>query len=133
MQYTPYDIPIFHWKNSTRDPYDLIDVIQIGNNVYKTDASLCKWDSNQWDRLFNGNMSNNISYVYFLKTTNPLLLFTLIDTNNQSAILSPPSPYLNLLYCIPYKLGVTEIVLIVCFGFLFLVAVVLLIVYHYLK
>ena len=131
--YTPYDIPVFLWKNSTGDPYDLIDVVQIENNVYETDTSLCKWTDNQWNRLLNGNMSSNVSYAYFLKTINSQLIFTLIDTSNISSLLSPPSPYLNILYCIPYKLGVTELVLIVCFSVLFIVVVIVLLIFHYFK
>ncbi|CAF2362436.1 unnamed protein product [Rotaria sp. Silwood2] len=132
-EYTPHDIPIFLWQNSTENTYDLVDVFQIENHEYEIDTSLCKWNLNQWNHLFNRNMSINVPYVYFLKTTNSQLLFTLIDTSNQSSLSSPPLPYLNILYCFPYKLEIAEMILIICFGILFLIAVIALSILHYLK
>jgi hypothetical protein len=131
--YTPYNIPIFLWQISTENTYELIDLVQIGNRTYTTDTSLCTWNTTLWDRLFNGNLSMNISYVYFLKTTNPQLTFTLVNTSNPSLSPSPPSPYLNIVYCVSYKLGVTEIVLITCFSVVFVIAVIILGILHYLK
>jgi len=118
---------------SMQNTYELIDVVQIGNHTYTTDTSLCTWNTTLWNRLFNGNISMNISYVYFLKAINPQLTFTLIDASNQSLSPSPPSPYLNIVYCVSYKLGVTEIVLVVCFGVGFVIVVIILAVLHYLK
>lgn len=40
---------------------------------------------------------------------------------------------MNILYCIPYKLGITELVLIICFCVFFLVIVVILSIVHYFK
>jgi hypothetical protein len=133
IKYASYDIPIFRWRNSTENTYDLIDLIQIGNQDYESDISFCKWNSNLWNQLFNSNISTNVSYAYFLKTTSFQLQFTLIDTSNISLLLSPPSPYLNLLYCIPYKLGTTEIVIITCFCVLIIGSVVILGILHYFK
>jgi hypothetical protein len=131
--YTPSDIPILLWQNSSDNNYDLIDLFQLDNQQYETDTSVCQWSISQWDRLFSGNKSINLSYAYILKTINPQLAFTLIDTSNISAMPSPPTPYLNILYCIPYKLGITEILLIALSGFLFFVSVVILSILHYRK
>ncbi|CAF0930296.1 unnamed protein product [Adineta steineri] len=131
--FTPYNIPIFQWQASDTNTYNLTDVLQLENGDYITDKSLCKWNLNQWNRLFNGNSFSNISYVYFLKTTDSQLSFTLINTTNKSSSLSIPSPYLDILYCVPYKLGTTEIVLLVCFGLIFITVVIILSISHYLK
>ena len=132
-KYTQFQIPILHWQNSRENTFDLIDLVYLGNHEYETDASLCKWDSTRWDRLFSGNMSNNVSYVYFVKTTNPQLIFTLTDTSSKSSLRSPPSPYLNVLYCIPYNVQVTETVILICFGVLLIVIAIALNVLHYFK
>lgn len=136
-QYTPYNIPIFHWQNSVENNFDLIDLIEYDKLVYETDKSLCKWNDSQWNRLFNGNDSNdnNIPYVYFIKTTDVQFQFTMIDTYNTSILdLSIlPSPYLDILYCIPYKLGLTEIILLICFGVIFIGFIITLCVLHYFK
>ena len=132
-KYTQFQIPILHWQNSRENTYDLIDLVYLGNQEYEIDASICKWDSTRWDRLFSGNMSNNVSYVYFVKTTNPQLIFTLTDTSSKSSLLSPPSPYLNILYCVPYKLELTEMVLIICFGVFFICVIITVGILHYIK
>ncbi len=126
-------MPIFRWQNSTENSYELIDLIQFNNDEYVTDTSLCKWNSNIWIRLFDINTSNNVSYAYFLKTSNSQLNFTLVDTNNISSLLLPPSPYSNILYCIPYKLGVTELVILICSSVLFITAIIILAILHYFK
>ncbi|CAF0726600.1 unnamed protein product [Rotaria sp. Silwood1] len=132
-EYTPSDIPIFLWQTSTENNYDVVDVLQIQNHEYQTDTSLCKWNLDRWNHLFNGNMSINVPYVYFLKTTTSQLLFTLIDTSNKSSLSLPPLPYLNILYCFPYKLEIAEMILIICFGILFIIVVIALSILHYLK
>ncbi len=121
------------WQNSIENTYDLIDLLQFGNQIYENDQSLCKWNSNLWDRLFNSNMSNNVSYAYFLKTTNLQLQFTLIDTSHKLSLSLLPSPYLHILYCIPYKLGITELIIIICFCVLFIASLTLLGILHYFK
>ncbi|CAF0995344.1 unnamed protein product [Rotaria sordida] len=131
--YTPYDIPILLWDISTENTYDLVDVFHMETHLYETDASLCQWHMNRWNRLFNGNMSINVPYVYFLKTKNSQLIFTLIDTSNKSSLSLPPSPYFNILYCFPYKLEITEKILIICFGILFIIVLIALSILHYLK
>ena len=88
---------------------------------------MCQWNDDRWNRLLNKYF---MPYAYFLKTTNTHLIFTLIDT---IVYLTSPSPYLNILYCIPYKLGTTELVLIICFGFLFILFLIILRILHYHK
>jgi hypothetical protein len=78
-------------------------------------------------------MSNNVSYVYFLKTTNLQLEYTLINTSDKSSLSLPPAPYLNILYCVPYRLGVTEMVLLICFSVLFISTVSIVGILHYFK
>ena len=129
-EYSPYQIPVFRWQTSTNNISDLIDILPFGNREYENDKSLCKWDSNRWNHLFNGSESNNISYGYFLKTSIPQLTFVFADMNNISLL---PSPYLNVVYCIPYKLGITEIVIIVCSSVLVIIVVIILYVFHYFK
>lgn len=130
MEFNQYEIPVFHWQNSTANTYDLIDIIRLNSNNIPTDKSLCKWAGDQWDRIFNINIHNNFSYVYFIQSNNSQLSFTLNDTTNNTSII--PSPFINILYCVPYKLGLTEIIILACFGAVFLTAIILLsIVYHY--
>nr|ACF16065.1 hypothetical protein [Adineta vaga] len=131
--YAPYDLLIFHWRISTENTYELIDHFQLENHDFENDNSLCQWTMDRWNRLFYANLSMNVSYVYFLKTTKSQLLYTLIDTSNKSLDLIAPTPFLNILYCIPYRLGTTEIVLIVCFGFVFIVVVIILLILHLFK
>ncbi|CAF2160988.1 unnamed protein product [Rotaria magnacalcarata] len=123
--YTSNNIPIFLWEDLTENNYDPIDLIQIQNSQSDIDKSLCEWDSNRWNRLFNDNISTDISYVYFLKTTTPQLIFTLIDTSNKSLSLSLPSPYSNILNCYPYRFDGIEIIIIVCFGILFAIVIMM--------
>lgn len=132
-EYTSYEIPIFHWQNFTETSYDLVDLIKFDSDEYRTDTSLCKWNSNIWNRLFNTNTSNNVSYAYFLKTTNVQLDFTIIDPSNISSLLLPPSCYSNILYCVPYKLGVNELILLVCSSVLFITTLIVVAVLHYFK
>lgn len=129
-QYNSNKIPIFHWQQSTGNISEPIEILPFGDQEYDNDKSLCKWDMNRWNRLFNGSLSNNISHVYFLKTSIPQLTFTFIDVNNISSLLTP---YLNILYCIPYKLGITEIILIICSSTLVIVVVIIVYILHYLK
>lgn len=129
--YSPSSIPTFRWQNFTANTYQLIDLFQLGHDAYTTEKSLCDWNLDRWNRLLNGNMSNNVSYVYFLKTQDPQLVFTLIGT--LSSKLSSPSPYLTILYCIPYQLGAVEIVLICCCCVLFVVLVIILFILHYFR
>jgi len=86
---------------------------------------MCQWNNDRWNRILNSSSS----YAYILKTTNTDLLFTLTDTMDSS----PPSPYLNILYCFPYKLGTTEIVLIVCFSTIFILFLIILCILQYHK
>lgn len=130
IEYSQYEIPIFRWQNSTSNTYDLIDIIRLNPNDVKTDKSLCKWKPNRWDRLFDFNTKNNLSYAYFLRSTSSQLLFTLINTTNTSVV---PSPLLNVLYCVPYKLGLTEIVLLACLGAVFLTTFIVLSISHHFK
>lgn len=130
VEYSPYQIPIFRWRNSTNRVSELIDLLPVGHRDYENDKSLCKWNSNRWNRLFNGSESNNISYGYFLKSSTPQLTFVFADMNNISSF---PSPYLNVLYCIPYKLETTEIVIIVCSSVLVIIIVTIIFILHYFK
>lgn len=123
--YSLNDIVILHWNNSQPNLYQSIDLIQLTDNEYVTDKSMCQWNNDLWNRLFN----TNSSYGYFLKTTNTNLIFTLIDTTNIPA----PSPYLLVLYCFPYKLGSTELILIICSAILFLFFLLILSILHYCK
>ena len=127
--YSSYDIPVLHWKNSEPNTYNLIDLLHLNNHDYEIVTSLCQWNVNRWNRLFNSNSSNKPPYVYILKTTSADLIFTLTDTKTRPS----PSPYINILYCVPYKLGTTELVLIICFGILFILCLIVLGILHYLK
>jgi len=123
--YSLYDIPILHWKYSQPNTYDLIDLLHLDSDDYQIDKSMCHWNNDQWNRILNSSSS----YAYILKTTNTDLLFTLTDNMDSS----PPSPYLNILYCFPYKLGTTEIVLIVCSSTIFILFLIILCILQYHK
>ncbi|CAF3596505.1 unnamed protein product [Rotaria socialis] len=131
--YTSNDIAIFLWEDLTGNNYDPIDLIQIQNSQSDIDRSLCKWDSNRWNRLFNENVPTDISYFYFLKTTTHQFIFTLVDTSNKSLSLLPPSPYLSILYCYSHRFDGIEIIIIVCFGTLFAVIIASFGLLHYFK
>jgi len=127
--YSSYQIPILNWKKSQPDTYDLIDLLTIRSDEYKTDTSLCQWNAALWNSLFIGNSTSELPYAYILKTTNTNLIFTLADVEN----ISTPSLYLNILYCIPYQFGTTELALTITFGLLFVLIFVALSILHYLK
>lgn len=127
--YSSNQIPILHWKKSAPDRYDLIDLLTLHNDEYKTDKSMCQWNIDQWNHIFYGNSTNKPPYAYILKTTNPNLIFTLANTMNISLI----SPYLTTLYCIPYQFGIIEIILIVVFSVVFLLILVTLSILYYFK
>jgi hypothetical protein len=127
--YSSYDIPIFQWQKSLPDVYELVNSLQLKSEEYETDTSICRWNMDRWNYLFIDNSSTYPPYVYILKTTTTQLTYTLQDTTYQSS----PSPYLNILYCIPYVLGTTERVLIICFGILFLLFLAIVGLLHYRK
>ncbi|CAF4749359.1 unnamed protein product [Rotaria socialis] len=89
--YTSNDIAIFLWEDLTGNNYDPIDLIQIQNSQSDIDRSLCKWDSNRWNRLFNENVPTDISYFYFLKTTTHQFIFTLVDTRVHNKLIENQS------------------------------------------
>ncbi|CAF0760447.1 unnamed protein product [Adineta ricciae] len=131
--YLPYNILTFRWNTFNETDYELIDQFSVANQYTSQETSLCRWNGDQWNRLFYENQSTNISYVYFLKTYSSQLSFTLINASNKSLGLAAPTPFLDVLYCLRYRLGVLEIVLITCFGFAFLTAIVVLAVLHLFK
>lgn len=131
--YAPYNLLTFHWRAANESAFELIDELPLAQHDFETDRSLCQWDDSRWNHLFHGNASTNVSYVYFLKTSQTQFAFTLIDTSNDSTAPPAPDPYLSVLYCLPYRLGTTEIVLIVLFGVTFVAAVAVLSVLHFFK
>ena len=120
--YSPFNIPVLYWTNLQSDRYD---VINIDNNEYKNDKSLCQWKNDQWTHLFN----TTSSYGYILKTTQTDLIFTLVDPNTSALI----SPYLNILYCIPYKFDSIELILVICAAILFILFLIIVGILHRLK
>ena len=132
--YNASTLPVLHWQNGNFDTYELVDLVSLDyQHDYSSDLSLCKWNLGLWNRLFSGNISADPTYVYILKTTNPQLLYALADTSNQSMVAAPPAPYLKVLYCVPYRLDVTELILIILFSLLFIISVVTIAILHYLK
>lgn len=123
--YSSNDILILYWNNLQPDLYDPIDSIHLNDDEYETDKSMCRWNNNRWNRLFNINSS----FGYFLKTTNTDLIF-IINTTQPTSLLSP---YLNILYCIPYKLGITELIILICSAIFFLLFLLTLGIFRYYK
>ncbi|UJR23247.1 hypothetical protein I4U23_026267 [Adineta vaga] len=127
--YSSKQIPIFQWKRSNPNFYNLTDLLSLDVNEYKIDTSICKWNFDRWNRLFNNQSLNQSPYAYIFKTTNTNLTFLLTDSTSISNL----SPYLTILYCIPYKFGRTELILIITFGVLFILFLVALSALHYLQ
>jgi len=123
--YLSYDIPILHWSSLQPDTYNLTDLLHLNSYDYVTDKSMCQWNIDRWNRILNGNSS----YAYFLKTTNTNLIFTLTDPMKTS----PPSPYLNILYCVPYQLGKTELIILIFSAILVFLFFLIFSILHYYK
>lgn len=128
--YSPYTILIFQWNDPAGNTSDLVDIIGLEPWEYETSTSLCKWNFDRWNRILNGKTPMDVSYVYFLATQQSQLIFTLTKTINR---LVPLPPYLSVLYCIPYKLGVTEVIIIICFSILFTITIIILAILHFCK
>jgi len=124
--YSSNDILIGVWKRSpTNSTFDIQDVIHLNTNEYKNDRSLCDWDDARWSQLFD----QTIPYAYFLKINHTNLTFTLVNNETQQTL----PPYLDVLYCYPYRLDSTALALIVSFSIIFLLFFVTMGVLHYLK
>ena len=131
--YRSSDVLIVEWLNSSSDTYAVIDTVPMESQNYQGDSSLCQWDLHRWHRLFAGNASDALAYAYVVKTTSPQLIFTLTNPRNPSVVESTPPPMLSLLYCISYRFGLTELLLTIIFGVLFVAVVITLSILHYLK
>ena len=131
--YNASTLPVMHWQNGIFDTYEHVDLISLDYSHRFTDQDLCQWNLGLWNRLFYNNVSTDPPYAYILKTSNPRLVFTLPDTSNRSGMASPPAPYLHVLYCVPYRLDLTELILIIVFGVLFIISVVTVGILHYMK
>ncbi|CAF1519478.1 unnamed protein product [Rotaria magnacalcarata] len=127
LLYSSYDIPTLNWKNSNSNVYDLFDIVHLDSNENENDLyTMCQWTFDRWNQIFNGNSSNKSSFVHILTTENADLMFTIMNPTN----LVPPAPYLNILHCFPYRLETTELVLVLCSMFIFIVLLTMLIFLH---
>lgn len=117
-------IPILHWKNGIFNRYDVIDTIVLEDKLFYDDSSLCKWDLQFWNHLFHDENFPHVPYSYFLQLNTSQLHFTLVGTKNTSALPTTPSPFLNVLYCIPFMMEPTEIVLISLFSFIVCISLI---------
>ncbi|CAF3736443.1 unnamed protein product [Rotaria socialis] len=117
LVYSSHDIPILNWKNSNSNEYDLVGIVHLDNNENENNLNMCQWTFDRWNQIFNGNSSNKSSFVHILTTENTNLMFTLMNPTN----LLPPAPYLSILHCFPYRLETTELILVLCSMFIFVV------------
>ncbi|CAF1664418.1 unnamed protein product [Adineta ricciae] len=127
--YSSNQVPIFQWKKSNPEVYNRTDLLLLNIDEYTSETSMCKWNLDRWNRLFYNQSSSESTYAHILKTTNTNLTFILTNATNGSN----PSPYLTILYCIPYKLGKTEVILTIIFSIIFILFLLTLIALHYLK
>ncbi|CAF0862353.1 unnamed protein product [Didymodactylos carnosus] len=120
-------LPVVRWRSDT-DEYELIDFLYLQNS-YQSDSSVCQIGSNGWTNLFH---EQYVPYVYFLKTNSSKLNMSFIDMS-QPQQQGPPQPYLNIIACIPFKLGTNEVIITVCFCVLVLMVIIILATLHYRK